>query len=185
MRAWQQRPPSLRLFISHKSSRADNRYAKCIGRLAAAVSLPYWLEIHDPVLTRVNGQPFTGQQQGVLSGATIKIALLNCAGVIVVHSNLSAKSKWIPFEFGRAKTHVLVSRYAAGYSDQTVRSTVAAEYLELAVKTFGEHSGPLCTPARAWMPVTQWLTDMETRWGFAHSTVSFPAPGPGGPPKLP
>ena len=43
---------------------------------------------------------------------------------------------------------------------------MAAEYFELAIKTFGEHSGPPNKPKNAWLPITQWLTDLATRWGF-------------------
>jgi hypothetical protein len=176
-----------RLFISHKSSTADDAYAERIAELARAVGLHYWLDIHDPVLLRVNGQPFPGPQKGILIAAIIEMGLLNCAHVIAVHSVLSAGSKWIPYEFGRVKVHLPFSRDAAGYFHPMVWNSVAAEYFELAIKTFGEHSGPPNTPKNAWLPVTQWLTDLATRWGSLPSTASpsFPVPGPSGSPKLP
>ena len=51
-----------------------------------------------------------------------------------MHSTLSATSKWIPYEFGRAKTHASVSRDAAGCFHPAVWNTVAAEDFELAIK---------------------------------------------------
>jgi hypothetical protein len=180
-------PRVARLFVSHKSSPTDDPYAERIAELATAVGLPYWLDIHNPVLIRVNRKPFTGPQQGILIAAIIEIALLNCRSVIAVHSTLSATSKWIPYEFGRVKTHVPVSRDAAGYFHPAVWNTVAAEYFELAMKTFGEHSAPPSKPTNAWLPVTQWLTDVAKRWGFPppNTPPSFPLPRPTGPRKLP
>lgn len=180
-------PRVARLFVSHKSSPTDDPYAERIAELATAFGLPYWLDIHNPVLRRVNRKPFTGPQQGILIAAIIEIALLNCRSVIAVHSTLSATSKWIPYEFGRVKTHMPVSRDAAGYFHPTVWNTVAAEYFELAMKAFGEHSSPPSTPNNAWLPVTQWLIDLAKRWGFLppNASPSFPVVGPSGPSKLP
>lgn len=176
-----------RLFISHKSSPTDDKYAERIAELAKAVGLPYWLDIHNPVLIRANRQPFTGPHQGILIGAIIEMALLNCRSVIAVHSNVSATSKWIPYEFGRVKTHVPVSRDAAGYFEPAVRNAVAAEYFELAMKTFGEQPVSPSTPKPPWLPVTHWLTDLAIRWGFwpPNAAPSFPAPGLAGSSKLP
>ena len=166
-----------RLFISHKSSPIDDAFAKRIAELATAVGLPYWLDIYDPVLIQTNGKSFAGPQQGILIAAIIEIALLNCRSVIAVHSAQSAASKWIPYEFGRVKTHVPICRDAAGYFHPAVWNTVPAEYFELAVKTFGEGIGP-----NGWLPVKKWLTDVAKRWSFSPPTAS---PGPSGLPKLP
>src|ERR1700734_2514262 len=59
-------PRVARLFISHKRSPADDQYAERIAELATAVGLPYWLDIHNPVLIQMNRQPFTGPRQGIL-----------------------------------------------------------------------------------------------------------------------
>ena len=65
--------------------------------------------------------------------------------------------------------------------------TVAAEYFELAIKACGEHGAPPNMSKNAGLPITQWLTDLATRWGFLppKASPSFPVPGPSGPPKLP
>lgn len=86
--------------------------------------------------------------------AIIEMALLNCTAVVAVHSILSAASKWIPYEFGRVKTHAPLSRDAIGYFHPAVWNALAAEYFELAMKTFGEHSGGASTQTNESLSVT-------------------------------
>lgn len=185
--ALRRRQPVRRLFISHKRARRDTRYAERIARLATAVGLPYWLDVHDPVLLRTNGQPFAGPQRSLLIAAHIEMALLNCTSVMAVHSRFSGTSKWIPYEFGRVKAHVPLSRDAAGYYDPIARTAKPGEYFELAVKTYGEGNPPPRLPNGAWQSATDWLTEVARRSRHLprHAAAAFPAPAAGEPPTLP
>jgi hypothetical protein len=50
----------------------------------------------------------------ILIAAIIAIGPLNSSHVVAIHTSSSAASKWIPYEFGRAKDRRLRSTLAGG-----------------------------------------------------------------------
>jgi hypothetical protein len=159
--------PTARLFISHQ--RNDKAFAERIAWLARRQSVAYWLDAHDPLLRWANDQnTITGAQLSVLIAGIIEMGLLNCTSVIAVHSTNSPASKWIPYELGRAKLHVPLTDDAAGWFHPDVQGAVAADYFELARKTYGEGAAPNETPLwNPWIAVDGWLS------GRTKSTVGL------------
>jgi len=95
----------------------------------------------------------------VLIAATIEIALLNSTHIIALHSAKSLASRWVPYEFGRAKSHGIVSAKAAGWFEAGQSPATCGDYVQLAVMTHDE-SGVMnwlqTVPgaAPAWVPAT-------------------------------
>jgi hypothetical protein len=73
----------------------------------------------------------------ILIAATIEIGLLNSSHVVAVHTSNSAASKWIPYEFGRAKDRRLRSTRAASWLEPTLPLSACGEYVQLAVAAHG------------------------------------------------
>lgn len=78
----------IKVFISHKQE--DSYTANKIANELKAMSIPYYLDILDFSITK-SGKELTDH---------IKSKLNDCTDIIVVMSELSRYSQWIPFEVG-------------------------------------------------------------------------------------
>jgi hypothetical protein len=74
----------------------------------------------------------------VLIAATIEIALLSCTHVIALHTVDSLKSRWLPYELGRAKARSIMSTQAAGWFESGQDEVTCGDYVQLAVMTRNE-----------------------------------------------
>jgi TIR domain len=117
-----------RIFISHKKENRDE--ALRVAWLAQQEGHYYWLDILEPTL-----------QGGLLTplqiAGVIEIALLNCTHVIALITPESVKSRWIPYEYGRAKEPSPYALNAASWLHPTQRKSFP-EYLYLGVITGSE-----------------------------------------------
>jgi hypothetical protein len=149
------------VFISHKQQ--DVAYAERIAYCAIKQGLDYWLDVHDPTLVLLQQVLQPGDPRlPILIAATIEIGLLNSSHVVAVHTSNSAASKWIPYEFGRAKDRRLRSTRAASWLEPTLQLPACGEYVQLAVLTHGGEGG-----------LTKWLQQQKCRG--AH-TWPYPTP---------
>ena len=128
--------PNCCVFVSHKQQ--DVAYAERIAYCAIKQGLDYWLDVHDPTLVLLQQilQP-SDPRLAILIAATIEIGLLNSSHVVAVHTSNSATSKWIPYEFGRAKDRRLHSTRAATWLEPTLQLSTCGEYVQLAVVMHG------------------------------------------------
>jgi hypothetical protein len=126
------------VFISHQ--RADTHRGERVACLLDHFGLNCWLDVHDPTLAAVNRLPLNDPRRSVLIAATIEIALLNSTHVIALHSQKSKASRWVPYEFGRAKSHSIVSSQAAGWFEGNPAAESWGDYVLLAVETRTEQN---------------------------------------------
>ncbi len=128
--------PNCCVFVSHKQQ--DVAYAERIAYCAIKQGLDYWLDVHDPTLVLLQQilQP-SDPRLAILIAATIEIGLLNSSHVVAVHTSNSATSKWVPYEFGRAKDRRLHSTRAATWLEPTLQLSTCGEYVQLAVVMYG------------------------------------------------
>jgi TIR domain len=117
-------PFECRVFVSHRA--ADAPLARTIAQIVANTGYGYWLDVEDPVLLWANNQPVQSPAYEILVAAIIEIALLNSSHVIAAMTPNSAGSKWIPYEYGRAKERLPASRNSAIYSCLGCESRTAA-----------------------------------------------------------
>jgi hypothetical protein len=151
-------PTACRVFVSHQ--RRDVGYAERIAYMAHQQGFEYWLDIHDPVLRLANNAKLPPAAQSVLIAAIIEMALLNCSHAISVQTANAQGSRWVPYEFGRAKHRMLVSTQVASWFDNGIYATTTADYLKLGVCALSEmqvegwlrtEHRPDCPPPRgAW-----------------------------------
>jgi hypothetical protein len=83
-----------RVFVSHKQQDRDE--ALRAAWLANKSGHYFWLDILNPVLA-------SGRLNPLQIAAAIEMALLNCTHVLALMTPNSAASRWIPYEYGRAK----------------------------------------------------------------------------------
>jgi hypothetical protein len=120
-----------RVFISHQ--RADVLFAERIAYLASAQGFEYWLDVLDPTLQAAMRGTFPPAVQSVLIAAIIEMALLNCTHGITVQTANAQASRWVPYEFGRAKRRWLVSTQVASWFDNGIYQSTQADYLKLGI----------------------------------------------------
>jgi hypothetical protein len=134
----QEFPPPLKpcVFISHQ--RSDAARGERVACLTDHHRIDYWLDIHDPTLRLVNNSPVSGPLRSLLIAATIEIALLNSTHVIALHTGNSLASRWVPYEFARAKARRLTSLKAAGWFASGQSPATCGDYVQLAVMTHDE-----------------------------------------------
>lgn len=135
--------PECRVFVSHRAvvppKGHDTEFAERIAWLAVTAGYGYWLDVHDPTLKFINaGATIPPPIRDVLIAAIIEIGLLNSSHVIAVMTPNSAGSKWIPYEFGRAKERHVVSRRSAIWLEPGTTAASCGEYVHLGVTTHGE-----------------------------------------------
>jgi hypothetical protein len=161
----EQMPRECRVFVSHQQR--DKAYAERIAYLAVQHQFDYWLDVHDPTLALANQRILpTDPRYGLIIAAIIEMGLLNSTHVIAVHTSNSPPSKWIPYEFGRAKARFIRSTQAAGWFAPGLPPSAYGDYVRLAVMIHrgGDHgvdawfisqrpqspktgSPPLCKPS--------------------------------------
>jgi len=129
-------PLACRVFVSHQC--ADIGYAERIAYLAHRQGFEYWLDVHDPVLQLANRARLPPVVQSTVIAAIIEMALLNCSHAMSVQTANAQKSRWVPYEFGRAKQRILRSTQVASWFDNGIDSTTTADYLRLGVCAWSE-----------------------------------------------
>ncbi len=129
-------PAACRLFVSHQ--RADVPHAERIAYLATRQGFEYWLDVHDPLLQLANRTALPPVVQSILIAGIIEMALLNCSHGVTVQTAAAQHSRWVPYEFGRAKRRWLVSSQVASWFDQGIYAASTADYLKLGVCAQGE-----------------------------------------------
>jgi hypothetical protein len=130
------RPAKSCVFISHQ--RADAHRGERVACLTDHHGIDYWLDVCDPTLRRVNNSSLCGPLRSLLIAATIEIALLNSSHVIALHTAHSTMSRWVPYEFARAKARGLTSLQAAGWFESGQSPATCGDYVQLAVMTHDE-----------------------------------------------
>ena len=153
-------PPRCCVFVSYQ--RRDLSLALKLAKLVTLQGYDYWLDAHDPMLSYVvGGSPIGSPRREILIAAIIEIALLSSTHVIATHTANSKRSRWIPYELGRAKQRSVVSQQTAGWFEPGLTPASCGEYTYLAVETRSRAdvvnwlnpSGPrLCsTGAKKWV----------------------------------
>lgn len=137
-------PGVCRVFVSHQQ--ADIAFAERVAYLVDREGYEYWLDVHDPLLRLANIAGLPPVVRSVLIAAIIEMALLNCTHGISIQTHNAQKSRWVPYEFGRAKRRWLVSTQVASWFDNGVYAATTADYLKLGVCAQSERD------------VVRWLT---------------------------
>jgi hypothetical protein len=119
-----------RVFVSHQ--RNDWRKAERVAWRATEVGFEYWLDIHDPALGFANRARLPLPIKAILIAAIIEMGLLNSTHIVAVQTPASQRSRWVPYEFGRAKQRVPVSRRSASWFRTGVTPDPNGDYLSLA-----------------------------------------------------
>jgi len=132
-----------RLFISHQ--RHDRQKALRVAWLAHQAGFHFWLDVLDPVLAGLAGTPAKAA-----IALVVEFALLNCSHILAVMTPNTEKSKWVPYEYGRAK-------------DPTPVSIQAAAWIAPGLTDFGEYLylGPM---HKTEMDITRWLLKERKDW---------------------
>jgi hypothetical protein len=121
-------PSRCRVFVSHQ--RQDVHYAVRIANIATGRDFEYWLDVHDPVLSFMGTTTLPPPLKALLIASIVEMNLLNCSHVCSIQTPNTATSRWVPNEFGRAKSRYLHSMQAASWFESgSLPST--AEYLLL------------------------------------------------------
>jgi len=133
-------PPECRVFVSHRQRQLDTEVAERIAFIATEEGFGYWLDIHDPDLTFMNGSAVPAPLKDILTAAIIEMGLLNSSHVIAAMTQNTIGSKWIPYEFGRAKYRSVHSLYSASWLYPAMVESDFGEYIYLAeiARTEGE-----------------------------------------------
>ena len=99
----------------------------------------------DPALASVQNSTLPSPVAETLVAAAIEVGLVSSTHVIALHTDISHLSKWIPYEFGRAKERGITSTQACSYFDPVAAKPVAGEYTFLAARVFSD------TELEAWL----------------------------------
>ena len=144
---FQFKPPSVlnkidcpRVFISHKQG--DEHFAIRTAELAVQEHFFYWLDVLDPFLklispgkkgVLINSRwiPLSPLQISLLTAAIVEVALINCTHVIALITEKSRPSRWIPYEYGRAKNSPTIVGDTACWVSPKVSRTDIVEYMLL------------------------------------------------------
>lgn len=153
------------LFVSHRGTTQDTAYAERIAFRAFSAGYEYWLDIHDPTLRFINtGPSIQSPVREILIAAIIEMGLLNSSHVIAVMTGKSAGSKWIPYEFGRAKQRLLYSLFSATWLEPAMQPNKCGEYIHLGVMNRTENE------------IDQWLRTTSSRCRLRGTSSSWPNP---------
>jgi hypothetical protein len=123
-------PRTARVFVSHQ--RDDWREAERVAWHATEVGFEYWLDVHDPMLALATGNPLPPLVKSVLIAGVIEMGLLNSSHVVSLQTTCSRHSRWVPYEFGRAKARLLFSGNAASWFEKGIVPDPDGDYLSLA-----------------------------------------------------
>ena len=119
-----------RVFVSHQ--RADLKEAERVAWQATEVDFDYWLDVHDPTLAFANRSTIPAPIRAVLIAAIIEMGLLNSTHVVALQTTNSRRSRWVPYEFGRAKQRLVASWNAASWFEKGIAPDPGGDYLSLA-----------------------------------------------------
>lgn len=127
------------VFVSHRMDDADR--ALRIANIAHDQGFDYWVDVLDPVLLAVTqGQigGMTAEQEALLTASVIEMGLLNSTHVIVVLTEDTRGSMWVPYEYGRVKTLPLTMQAGCWVAPKAVTTPQKPEYLVMGVITKNE-----------------------------------------------
>lgn len=105
-------PPRPRIFVSHKKD--DEDLAEDVAQAADAAGFWVWFDALDPGLAAVQqlvAQATLPPGSAVFAraiAALVEMGLLNSTHIVVVYTNNTRASRWVPYELGRAKQHFAV-----------------------------------------------------------------------------
>jgi hypothetical protein len=122
------------VFVSHQ--RNDAVWADWVAWAATDAHFDYWLDIHDPKLVTANALALPPQAKSVLIAGIIEMALTNCTHVVSMQTTNAQNSRWVPYEFGRAKERRLLATNAASWFEKGVTPCASGDYLWLAFCAF-------------------------------------------------
>jgi hypothetical protein len=131
------------VFVSHQ--RLDAPWAERAAWTANEAHFDYWLDIHDPKLTAANTSVLSPGAKSVLIAGIIEMALANCTHVVSMQTLNAQQSRWVPYEFGRAKERRLLANNAASWFEHGVTPGSNGDYLLLAF------CAPTSTALEAWL----------------------------------
>jgi hypothetical protein len=118
------------VFVSHQ--RLDAQWAESVAWMANDAYLDYWLDIHDPKLTAANASALSPVAKSVLIAGIIEMALVNCTHVVSMQTVNAQRSRWVPYEFGRAKERRLLASNATSWFENGVTPGINGDFLFLA-----------------------------------------------------
>ena len=124
------------VFISHQQ--ADAYKGERVACLVEHHAIDSWLDVHDPTLALVNQLSPGDPRHAALVAAIVEIALLSSTHVIALYTAHSSKSKWIPYELGRAKARRIASPQAAIWLASGQAVSNCGDYVLLTVVTQDE-----------------------------------------------
>jgi hypothetical protein len=153
-----------RLFVSHRQ--VDEKRAMEIVTLAKNVGFQVWVDVLDPVLKMASGHSPTSRDEAKSLAAIIETALLNSTHVLAVMTPHTQGSRWVPYEYGRARDSSPYSLKAGCWIDAQIQDLDLPEYLWLGVTT------------RSDTEITQWLTNELAIWQSRYSTCPQPTDNP-------
>lgn len=120
------------VFVSHKQQ--DYALGLRAAFLAGLEGYDYWLDILDPNLQQLVGAAgsLPPEIAAVAMAACIEMGLLNSTHVLAIVTPDALSSRWVPYEFGRAKAPTVFSLQAAAYAKNVTSTDLGrVEYLYL------------------------------------------------------
>lgn len=168
-RTMQRRPPAVpTVFVSHQ--RGDAGWAERAAWDATREGFEYWLDIHDPLLGLVNAAPqIAGAVRAALVAGIIEMGLLNCTHLVSLQTSNSRSSRWVPYEFGRAKERRLLARQTASWFAHGITLDPGGDYLAFAACKYDKHA------LRSWLRDASILAGIHSRPGPWHGPSAPPA----------
>jgi hypothetical protein len=127
-------PAQLTVFVSHQ--RRDAHWAEWAAWASTEAHCDYWLDIHDPALTFATAVALPPPIKSVLIAGIIEMALLNSTHIVSMQTHNAQASRWIPYEFGRAKERRSLATNAASWFQAGVTPTGTTDYLWLGFCAF-------------------------------------------------
>jgi hypothetical protein len=122
-------PKQPTVFVSHQ--RRDAGWAEWSAWAATEAHFDYWLDIHDPTLIKANALVLPPPVKSILVAGIIEMALLNSTHVVSMQT-MAQTSRWVPYEFGRAKERRSLATNAASWFETGVTPAANGDYLWLA-----------------------------------------------------
>jgi hypothetical protein len=127
---WAPRPSTPTLFVSHQWK--DDKLAERVAWEAKEVGFDYWLDVHDTKLTAVTSAALPVPIKAALITGIIEVALLNSTHLVGLQTTNSQTSRWVPYEFGRAKDRRMISDRTASWFQTGVGLDPNGDYLAFA-----------------------------------------------------
>lgn len=157
------RPKALkapRVFISYKRENRDR--ALRIAYIVNDEGFHYWMDVYEPALTHdSNTDNMSEKDKSVLVAAVIEMGLLNSSHLIACMTTLTKKSRWVPYEFGRAK-------------DRSVLANQTSSWLHPDLSDIAEYQH-LCPSHRTEGEIRKWLRKERSQWENSYGPLYVPA----------